>query len=775
MLVQYSACHIAILLRAPLWACGLYNWYTSWGHLPYGPALTSVAVRTLGKLRLNHYWIYLALFALWHGIWLLPLYTPGDYNSHSIAARMPLAVPIWLVIALIGTGFFYYLTRFLGLRGKDSSVDSAVSVRLLGRLYYLPITMSIVFGCSWFLATLGMYIALRWQAVGQLTASTVLVSGMAGLVALPMLIYTISSWLCGPLAARISQSALAARVRIPARGFSLRWKVVLLATLFPIGFAVWFGGFAYYSGIQEMIFEIEHGAEQAHEYIVKDTIINENFRSTMRLKLKRAKVSFGRNFYMYPRRAPAGDPPAGSSEIQALVRTGPSLFAYNQRSAEYSKLLQNELVDGEGALSLYDAELERLVVCSPAGPNRLCSVRDIGDNLGRFAYLTYSIALFSIAGLIVAGAIAFFFGRVMARSVGRLAGLISLVEGGHLDERVGAESMDEIGRLSLQLSLFYARLSNKMEEIRSAAREVDQAAQRQSENAARFAEAAQTQAAATEEASASMEAMSVAITGVASEVSEQGAAIREVTGLLQSDLMHSIEELNRVAAEVSGYAESQVSGASSAETLAREAVSGMSRVEDSSADIMRVIGTIHEIADRTALLSLNASIEAARAGEAGRGFAVVAGEVARLAERSSQATAEVGSILQGSREGVEDGASRVRSLGSAVEELRVQAGSVSDSGALMERLAVAQKQLNDRIQDAMSGIDARAESVAGAEQQQSRTASEMMSTIASISESAQIISSNSQEMSITIENTLSQARALTAAVREFKIESQHNE
>ena len=117
----------------------------------------------------------------------------------------------------------------------------------------------------------------------------------------------------------------------------------------------------------------------------------------------------------------------------------------------------------------------------------------------------------------------------------------------------------------------------------------------------------------------------------------------------------------------------------------------------------------------------------------------------------------------------------MRSLGNAVADLRIQAGSVSDSGALMERLAVAQKRLNDRIQAAMSGIDARAESVAGAEQQQSRTASEMMNTIASISESAQIISSNSQEMSSTIENTLSQARALTAAVREFKIDSQDGE
>jgi methyl-accepting chemotaxis protein len=62
--------------------------------------------------------------------------------------------------------------------------------------------------------------------------------------------------------------------------------------------------------------------------------------------------------------------------------------------------------------------------------------------------------------------------------------------------------------------------------------------------------------------------------------------------------------------------------------------------------IKLVTSVIDEIAQKTDLLSLNASIEATRAGELGRGFSLVADEIRNMAEKSKYSSKEIGKTVE---------------------------------------------------------------------------------------------------------------------------------
>ncbi|QEI09038.1 methyl-accepting chemotaxis protein [Pigmentiphaga aceris] len=76
-----------------------------------------------------------------------------------------------------------------------------------------------------------------------------------------------------------------------------------------------------------------------------------------------------------------------------------------------------------------------------------------------------------------------------------------------------------------------------------------------------------------------------------------------------------------------------------------QAADAMTRLQSDSENIGMVLDVIREVAGRINLLSLNAAIEAARAGDAGNGFTIVAEEVRRLAQRTQEATQEIGGLI----------------------------------------------------------------------------------------------------------------------------------
>ncbi|MBZ2171751.1 methyl-accepting chemotaxis protein [Desulfovibrio sp. DS-1] len=127
--------------------------------------------------------------------------------------------------------------------------------------------------------------------------------------------------------------------------------------------------------------------------------------------------------------------------------------------------------------------------------------------------------------------------------------------------------------------------------------------------------------------------------------------------------------------------------------------------------IGQVMGVITDIADQTNLLALNAAIEAARAGDAGRGFAVVADEVRKLAEKTMQATREVGEVIVAIQTGTR------KTLSDMDEAARV----VDQATRLAEDSGEALAEIVDIVESTSDGV----RTIATAAEQQAATCEEI--------------------------------------------------
>jgi twitching motility protein PilJ len=260
--------------------------------------------------------------------------------------------------------------------------------------------------------------------------------------------------------------------------------------------------------------------------------------------------------------------------------------------------------------------------------------------------------------------------------------------------------------------------------------------------------------ATTEQLSLGSEAQALQITEMTTAVSDMAASIKQVSET--SSVSAQVGEQARNSAQQGVLAvQNTMQGMARIRDQVQETSKRIKRLGESSQEIGEIVQLIGDIADRTSILALNASIQAASAGEAGRGFAVVAEEVERLAERATDSTKQIETLIRTIQS---ETAEAVTAMEVTTEEVVQGSSLAEEAGHALSEIGKVSTQLSELIQ-----------SISLASMQQARSSDAVAQSMSAATETTRRTAAGTRQTAVAINRLAELADTLRESVSAFKL------
>ncbi|MFQ5508697.1 MAG: methyl-accepting chemotaxis protein [Leptospirillia bacterium] len=344
--------------------------------------------------------------------------------------------------------------------------------------------------------------------------------------------------------------------------------------------------------------------------------------------------------------------------------------------------------------------------------------------------------------LVVGGVVASVLTRSIVRPIMSVSSAVHEIARGRgdLTQRIPETGTDEIGELARHFNTLLDKLHEIIGQVTATSTDISNSTETIAAQNSQMADGAQNQSAQALKIAAAMEEMNATV----SEVSKNSVVAAD-----------SAREAMTIATKGGEVVQQTISGMKVLADRVTQSATTIHTLGANTDKIGEIVLVIDEIADQTNLLALNAAIEAARAGDQGRGFSVVADEVRKLAERTTQATKEIATMISAIQ----------KETNSVVEMMNTSRGEADKEMTLVNESG---ESLSGII-DVISEVTDMVEQIATAAREQSIATDEITANIEGIATVTEETSKGVQESAEAGHRLNQMASELKAVVGQFKL------